>query len=200
MTIEVKTATSTVKKRKPKGGSKPNRRQAPNGSLAGVVGTTLTIEQEAYCRGRAMGMSPEEAIIAANLKVGILTVKTKWEKLPAFRERIAELSRIATENAILKTGLDREWVISRLMQVVDRCMQAEPVLVKGEPTGEYKFDASGANNALKMLGDTMGLFKPQEEKHDEFSNLTDADIARIAAELATESGLLAYITGAETPL
>ena len=121
MTIEVKTATNTAKK-KPKGGSKPNRRQAPNGSLAGVVGTTLTIEQEAYCRGRAMGMSPEEAIIAANLKISILTVKTKWEKLPAFRERIAELSRIATENAILKTGLDRARVICRLVHVAERCM------------------------------------------------------------------------------
>jgi phage terminase small subunit len=194
MTIEVKTATTT---RKPKGGSKPNRRQAPNGSLAGVVGTTLTIEQEAYCRGRAMGMSIEEALLACNSKVKPITAKTKWEKLPAFRDRIAELSRIATENAILKTGLDREWVISRLMQVVDRCMQAEPVLVKGEPTGEFKFDASGANAALKMLGDTMGLFKPQEEKHDEFSNLSDADLARIAADLAAESGLLAYIAGTE---
>ena len=76
-------------------------------------------------------------------------------------------------------------------------MQAEPVLVKGEPTGEFKFDASGANAALKMLGDTMGLFKPQEEKHDEFSNLSDADIARIAAGLAAETGLIAYIAGTE---
>lgn len=194
MTIEVKTVTSTVKKRKPKGGSQPQRRQLPNGSLAGVG--TLTIEQEAYCRGRAMGMSVEEALLAANSKVRAITAR-KWEKMPAFRDRIAELSRIATENAILKTGLDREWVISRLMQVVDRCMQAEPVLVKGEPTGEFKFDASGANAALRMLGDTMGLFKPQEEKPDELANLSDEDITRIAAELAAETGFTALIAREE---
>lgn len=198
MTIELKTVTSkTEKKHKPKGGSRPDRRQAPRGSLAGVVGTTLTIEQEAYCRGRAMGMSVEEAILAANLKIGICTVKTKWEKLPAFRQRIAELSRIATENAILKTGLDREWVITRLMTVVERCMQEQPVMVKGKPTGEYKFDSTGANNALRMLGDTMGLFKPQEEKHDELANLSDEDITRIAAELAAETGFVAAIAGTE---
>lgn len=183
-------------RKKPKGGSQPGRRQAPPGNLVGVG--TLTVEQEAYCRGRAMGMSVEEALVASGSKVKPITAKTEWEKKPQFRERIAELSRIATDNAILKSGLDREWVISRLMNVVERCMQAEPVMIKGEPTGEYKFDAAGANQALRMLGDTMGLFKPQDDvKKDEYANLSDQDIARLAAELAAETGLAVLIAGTE---
>ncbi len=145
-----------------------------------------------------MGMSVEEALVASGSKVKPITAKTEWEKKPQFRERIAELSRIATDNAILKSGLDREWVISRLMNVVERCMQAEPVMIKGEPTGEYKFDAAGANQALRMLGDTMGLFKPQDDvKKDEYANLSDQDIARLAAELAAETGLAVLIAGTE---
>jgi cysteine synthase len=77
------------------------------------------------------------------------------------------------------------------MSVVERCMQAEPVTdAKGELTGEYRFDASGANQALRMLGDTMGMFKPSEKKDDEFATLSDSDLVRIAQELAAQTGLL----------
>jgi phage terminase small subunit len=157
----------------------------------------LTIAQEAYARARAMGMSMHEAATAVNLHT--VTVR-KWEKEePWVADRIAQLSAIATNNAIIKTGLNREWVITRLMSVVDRCMQAEQVTnSKGEPTGEYKFDASGANQALRMLGDTMGLFKPAEKKEDDYANLTDADLARIAQELASQVGLLEAPAGNQT--
>ena len=30
-----------------------------------------------------------------------------------------------------------------------------------QPTGDYKFDASGANTALKLLGQTIGMFKEE---------------------------------------
>lgn len=157
----------------------------------------LTVEQEAYCRARAMGMSIEEAHLACGLKLAVSTCKTWERKVPAVAKRINELSAMATENAILQTGLNREWVISRLMSVAERCMQAEPVLDKeGTPTGEYKFDASGANQALRMLGDTMGLFKPAEKKpEDDYANLSDDDLRRIAAELASQTGLLEHLKG-----
>jgi phage terminase small subunit len=161
--------------------------------------SNITNEQEAYCRGRAMGMDITEALSAAGLNVTYTTAKN-WEKnLSAVRDRIQELANIATKNAIINTRLDREWVIKRLMSVVDRCMQAEPVMdKKGELTGEFKFDSAGANAALKMLGDTMGMFKPAEKKPgDEYAELTDDDIARIAAELAAQTGLTEAIAGAK---
>lgn len=174
----------------PKGTRKLNR---PRLAISG-----LTVEQEAYCRGRVMGMSIEEAVVAAGCSISVATART-WEgpnsgnKL--VRDRINELAAIAQKNAILKSGLDREWVISRYMKVVERCMQAEPVLkmIDGEmrETGEYKFDSHGANTALRALGDTLGLFKPVEKKPgDEYEHLSDDDIARIATELAAQTGLL----------
>jgi len=69
---------------------------------------------------------------------------------------------------------------------------------EGSPTGEYKFDASGAKTALKYLGDTMGLFKPAEKKpEDEYANLSDDDLARIVADLAAQTGLVEI--GQRTP-
>lgn len=162
-----------------------------------LLESNLTPEQEAYCRARAMGMSIEEAITACGLRIKPSTAKA-WERVNAKScnrsvvDRINELTEIAKNNAILKSGLDREWVISRYMQVVERCMQAEPVLDKeGSPTGEYTFNASGANQALRALGDILGIFKPQEKKPgDEYEHLSDDDLTRIAQELAAQTGLL----------
>lgn len=152
----------------------------------------LNVHQEAYCRARATGMNMDESVMAIGSPVAVTTARDWERKNQLVRNRIAELSAMATNNAILKTGLDREWIISRLMSVAERCMQAEPVLDKeGMPTGEYKFDSSGANTALRMLGDTMGLFKPAEKKpEDEYANLSDEDITRIISGLAAEVGII----------
>lgn len=164
-----------------------------------ILDSNLTTAQEAYCRGLSLGMSRVEALNLAGLK----DPKTarEWDRLPAVRKRVTELTEMITENSILKNGLDRGWVISRLMTVVERCMTAEPVLDKNsEPTGEYKFDSSGANRALELLGKTMRMFEGKEkDKSDEYANLTDDEIARIAAELATQTGLAGLIAGAEAP-
>lgn len=161
----------------------------------------LTIEQEAYCRCRAMGMSQEEALAKSEIRRTLSTVR-KWESHSALiRARINELSQMATDKAIERTGLNREWVLQRLMTVVDRCMQAEVVLDhEGNPTGEYQFDSRGANGALKMLGDSLGMFKlkPQAPGED-LEQLSDEDIARIAADLAAQTGLVGYLAGAKTP-
>lgn len=162
-----------------------------------ILDSNLTPAQEAYCRGIALGMSKQEAMSMAGMKNE--RTARQWAKQPAVRTRITELTEMLTENSILKAGLDRGWVISRLMTVTERCMQAEPVLDKnGEPTGEYKFDSGGANRALELLGKTMRMFDGKEQnKNDEYSNLSDDEIARIAAELAAQTGLAGYIAGAE---
>jgi phage terminase small subunit len=55
-------------------------------------------------------------------------------------------------------------IIKDLISVKTRCMQAEPVkiwdyeLKEFVETGEYTFDSKGANQALKLLGDHLGMF------------------------------------------
>ena len=160
----------------------------------------LTVEQEAYCRCRAAGMSIDEALIASGAKIKRRTA-LGWERPGEAGynkdvvKRINTLSEIASKNAILRTGLNREWVISRYMRIVERCMQAEPVMkmVEGElvEIGEYRFDAQGANTALTKLGDVIGLFNKKEEKpDDEFDQLSDEELAQLARELAAQTGML----------
>lgn len=185
--------------KKPRGKPLPKGTRKLNGGAR--LDSGLTVPQEAYCRARAMGMSMAEAVLAIGSPVGVECARDWEREQPAVRNRINELSAIATKNAIIKTGLDREWVISRLMSVVDRCMQSEPVLDKeGAPTGEYRFDSTGANQALRMLGDTMGMFKPAEKKPgDDYAELSDDDITRIVAELAAQTGLIEIGAGTQAP-
>jgi len=63
-----------------------------------------------------------------------------------------------------KSGVTKEWVINRFKDISERCMTAEPVIIQGEPTGEYKFDSSGANKATEMLGKIIGVFEKDNEQ------------------------------------
>tara|TARA_R100000541_G_scaffold22512_1_gene32441 strand:- start:1092 stop:1577 length:486 start_codon:yes stop_codon:yes gene_type:complete len=56
------------------------------------------------------------------------------------------------QEAAKTVNLDAAWVLESAKKVFDRCMQEEEVLHRGEPTGEFKFEAAGANKALELIG------------------------------------------------
>ena len=74
-----------------------------------------------------------------------------------------------------KELIAKEEIIKRIDEVYKRCMQAEPVQIYDKESksyvnsGEWKFDASNALKALKMLGDATGLFKPDAEGDNSLS-------------------------------
>jgi phage terminase small subunit len=76
-----------------------------------------------------------------------------------------------------KLGLGQEWVLRRLVQVVERCLQAEavvdrmgePVIIEtpeGEMGAAYTFQAAGANRALELLGKHLNLFNETVIEHE----------------------------------
>jgi len=79
----------------------------------------------------------------------------------ALEERKAELAA--------KCHVSQEYVLMNLKQVVEKSMQAEPVmkfdydLKQMVETGEYVFDSRGANQALQLLGKHVGMFKDKVE-------------------------------------
>lgn len=85
-------------------------------------------------------------------------------KKPQITERIEELEKDVCE----ALGLKAAWVVQRLMTVVDRAMQAEPVKIwnpetrEMEETGEYTFDSRGANNALEILAKHLGMLESKK--------------------------------------
>ena len=94
------------------------------------------------------------------------TVKNNSSKLLAntyIQEYIAERQ----EKLQKKTEITQEWVINRLKEISDRCMQEEPVMkrVNGEmvETGEFKFDSQGAVKSTELLGKHLGLFEAKQQ-------------------------------------
>lgn len=74
------------------------------------------------------------------------------------------LSNLRAEYAA-KSAVSKEWVVERFKTISERCVQAEAVYDKdGNPTGEYKFDSSGANKATEMLGKIIGVFERDNEQ------------------------------------
>lgn len=72
---------------------------------------------------------------------------------------IKAMINLELEKRAEKTEISAEWVVNNLKQVAARCLVAEPVLnKKGEPTGEYQFNAAGANRALELIGKHIGMF------------------------------------------
>ena len=74
------------------------------------------------------------------------------------------LSRLRSKYAE-KSGISKQWIIERFKTISDRCVQEEPVFdSNGQPTGEYRFDSSGANNATAHLGKIIGVFEKDNEQ------------------------------------
>lgn len=79
----------------------------------------------------------------------------KWSQEQAVRDKIEK----GLSDAAIYAGVSRAWVISKLKEVAERCMQAQPVLDKmGNKTGLYVFDSSGANRSLELLGKHLRVF------------------------------------------
>ena len=134
----------------------------------------LTAKQELFCQEYLIDLNATQAAIRAGYSANSAAV-IACENLikPNIQDRIAELKLERSKN----TKIDAEWVLRSAKKVYDRCMQEEPVMSQGEPTGEYKFDSSGANKALDIIGkhvDVQAFLTKQETKHvlsDDFDSL-----------------------------
>lgn len=80
------------------------------------------------------------------------------------KPKIAAAIQLAMNERSEKVELDAQWVLERLKEVAERCMQAVPVLDReGNETGEYRFDSSGANRSLELIGRHLAMFTDKVE-------------------------------------
>lgn len=115
----------------------------------------------------------------------------------------------ASEKAVEKLGIDRQWVLSKLVENVERGLQARAVLDnEGKPIGEYRYDGNVVNRALELLGVEQGMFIKRTESGapGDFADLTSADeiMAKVRADLGDEfadalAGVLSKADPVETP-
>src|SRR5215472_10894611 len=116
----------------------------------------------------AGGMSPTRAYSAAGFTgKGAAQSASRLAKTPPVAARIAELTRDLSSLSVQRAVVDRQYVLSRLRENVERAMQAEPVLdSKGKPVGTYRYDGSVANRALELLGKELGMFANRAASED----------------------------------
>lgn len=116
----------------------------------------LTDKQAAFVREYLVDLNATQAAIRAGYSKKTAR-KIGSENLS--KPDIATAIRKALEARSERTEVTQDWVISRLVENVERSMQADPVLDrKGNRTGEYTYGGSVANRALELLGKHLGMF------------------------------------------
>lgn len=109
----------------------------------------LTAQQELFCKEYIIDLNATQAAKRAGYSEK--TAQEQGSRLLSnvmVQERITELKSDREK----RLQIDADWVLKQAVKVHERCMQAEPVIVGGEPTGEYKFDSAGANKSLELVG------------------------------------------------
>ena len=119
----------------------------------------LTAKQEQFCQEYLIDLNGAQAAIRAGYskKTAKDIACQNLAKLN-ISTRIAELQAIRLK----RVEIDQDWVLNNLKTIAERCMQSEPVtsFVDGEQkeTGEYKFEHSGANKSLELIGKHLKMF------------------------------------------
>lgn len=125
----------------------------------------LTDKQEAFCQEYLIDLNATQAAIRAGYSEK--TAKDigcqNLAKLNIM-EKIAELKAERVE----RVQIDADWVLRQSVKLHERCMQAEPVTDReGNPTGEYKFEHSGASKALELIGKHINVQAFKEKVQNE---------------------------------
>lgn len=122
----------------------------------------LTDKQAAFVREYLVDMNATQAAIRAGYS-GKSAARIGVELLN--KTHIAQAVGAAQAKRARRVEVTQDYVISNLVEIVERTMQRAPVTDRkgGQVTDEdgravWCFDAKGANKALELLGKHLGIF------------------------------------------
>jgi len=125
------------------------------------TGQHMIPKYESFCQHYTQRFNVKMAMDAAGYPVEEKTTKQMQDAFAMVMRRhdvqlrIQALIRQKSEHL----GLSTDWVVMKWIEVLNRCMQAEQVKDQdGNPTGEWKFDARGANIVLENMAKYFGMF------------------------------------------
>ena len=138
----------------------------------------LTPKQALFVQGLFKGLSQREAYKRAydckNMKDNTIDKNAyTLANDTKIATRLKELQEYLTE----RNTVNVEWVLKRLVELNDRCMQGQPVRDKeGNETGEWKFEPNAANKSLELIGKHLGMFTDKLDVKGEMSITIEGEV------------------------
>lgn len=127
----------------------------------------LTVKQNKFIDEYMIDLNATQAAIRAGYSESTAK-EIGYENLT--KPHIAEAIEIRVKERSDKTKITSEWVLNNLKEITERCMQGEPVYDReGNETGEWRFEHSGANKALELIGKHLKMFT---DKHEHSGTIT----------------------------
>ena len=122
----------------------------------------LNEKQKQFCEEYIIDLNGTQAAIRAGYSAK--TANEQAAQLLAklsIQEYICELKNKRSE----RVKYSQDELMHDILEVKNRCMQANPVLDKeGNETGVWKFDSNGANKALDMLAKHVGFYETDNKQ------------------------------------
>ena len=109
----------------------------------------------AFClellNGKTLGVAWAETHTTTNVRSAAGTASEVMKAEGSLEREFVDLMKWkASVSAAEKLGVDKELVLGNLLKVMDRCLNP--------PEGE-RFNQSGANRSLELIGKEIGMFK-----------------------------------------
>lgn len=178
-----KPAISKLKKTAAKKKPKPKEEPTPIEQVAIDLG--LNEKQAIFCREYVVDYNGKQAAIRAGYAEGSAEVAasrllSQDKVLSYVRELQAEQTK--------RLAISADWVVQGYLEIYNRCMQAKEVFSwdyatkSQQPTGEWVFDAKGAQSALDAIGKFLGMFT-QKVEHSGKVEAENPILARVLAQI-----------------
>lgn len=121
----------------------------------------LSNREEAFCREYLVDLNGARSAIRAGYSENAAKqIASTLLTRPNVLARVQELAR----QRQVATRITAQSVLDNLQVVLDRCLQAVPVLDReGNATGEWQFDSRGATRALELMGKHLAMFTEKVE-------------------------------------
>jgi len=147
---------------------------------------------ETFAKLTAIGHSRADAYVGAGYQAG--TPKARKENgirmfmRQDIKARVTEIQEKLSSDVLARAEVDRQYVMDELKRNHEKCSAPEEVLDRGgSPTGMMRFNASGSNKSLELMGKELGMFADRlildnlDEKLEGMSGNELRDFVRSAA-------------------
>ncbi len=146
----------------------------------------LTAKRQAFCEEWTIDHNGTQAAIRAGYSVS--TANEQASRLLANVNIKTEIRRLESARSS-RVAVSADWVLNNLIDIAAKCSQGVPVMkmVNGTavPTGEWKFDASGAIKANELIGKHLGMFVDRID----LRHIGNEALARKVIDMSTEMGV-----------